>query len=73
MPIKAKTPIVQSVNQGDHAFTKVQFDMQSTEWFSRHLSQVTDPETRAHIWRYFWLLVLDHKLSSLQYLDLIQE
>ena len=34
---------------------------------------MADPLTRAAIWRYFWTLVSDRKMSSLKYMDFVQK
>lgn len=58
------------VNEGDHAVAKVRFDSNSLQWFGRNLGQVADPLTRAAVWRHFWLLVMDRKISSVHFFDL---
>lgn len=47
------------VNHGDHGYAKVRFDSLSITWFTKNLGYVRDPLTRACIWRYFWILVMD--------------
>lgn len=61
------------VNQDDHAYAKVRFDSQSIDWFTQNLSKVNNPLTRGAIWRYFWNLVMDRKMSSLKYMDFIEK
>lgn len=61
------------VNHGDHAYAKVRFDPQSMAWFTENLGAVRDPLTRACIWRYFWILVMDGQISSLEYLDFVTQ
>lgn len=61
------------LNQDEHAYAKVHFDPQSIDYFTENLSSVEDPLTRGAIWRYFWLLVMDRKMSSLKYMDFVQQ
>ena len=62
-----------NVNEGEHAYAKVRFDEQSIEWFTQNLFRVKDALTRAAIQRYFWMLVMDKKMSSLKYIDFIEK
>jgi len=41
------------VNEGEHAYAKVRFDSNSTDWFTQNLHLVEDSLTRGTIWRYF--------------------
>ena len=60
------------VNHGDHGYAKVRFDSLSISWFTKNLGYVRDHLTRACIWRYFWILVMDGQLSSLDYLAFVK-
>ena len=60
------------VNQHEHAYAKVRFDAQSIDWFTKNLMRVRDPVTRGTIWRYFWMLVMDRKMSSLKYMEFVK-
>ena len=60
------------LNQDDHAYAKVRFDDQSIDWFTQNLNSIDDALTRGAIWHYFWMLVMDRKMSSLKYMDFVQ-
>ena len=61
------------MNQCDHAYAKVRFDRASIDWFSQNLHLVACPETRAEIWRYFWVLVREERqMSSIEFLEFAQ-
>jgi aminopeptidase N len=59
------------LNQDDHAYAKVRFDRHSINWLTENLSHISDALTRAAIWRYFWMLVMDRKMSSLKYVEFV--
>ena len=59
------------VNEGEHAYAKVRFDEHSIDWFIEHLKTVKDSVTRYAVHLYFWLLVIDKKLTSLKYIDFV--
>lgn len=59
------------LNHGSHAYTKVRFDQSSIGWFIKNLSSVESAVTRASIWRYLWMLVLDKKMSSVKYIEFV--
>ena len=61
------------VNEGEHAYSKVRFDQQSIDWFTSNLQTVKDAVTRAAIQRYFWILVMDKKMTSLKYIDFVEK
>ena len=61
------------VNDGEHAYAKVRFDSQSVDWFTQNLSTVKDAVTRAAIHRYFWMLLIDKKMSPLKYIEFVQK
>ena len=61
------------VNEGEHAYAKVRFDPQSVAWFTDNLHTVGDALTRTAVWHYFWMLVMDKKLGSLQYIEFVQK
>jgi len=62
-----------TLNLNEHAYAKVRFDAQSIDWLTENLHTVADPLTRAAVWRYFWMLVMDRKMSSLKYLEFVQK
>ena len=66
---KPVTAIVVNVN--DHGYCKVRYDPKTLDSFVHNLQRIADPVTRAQIWRQLWLLVMDRKMSSLQYLDFV--
>ena len=61
------------LNQDEHAYAKVRFYSQSVDWLTENLHHVSDPLTRAAVWRYFWMLVMDRKMSSLKYVDFVHK
>jgi len=61
------------VNKNEHAYAKVRFDAQSIDWFTDNLHRVSDAVTRAAIWRYFWMLVMDKQTTSLKFIEFIQK
>ena len=61
------------VNEGEHAYAKVRFDSQSVDWFTQNLSTVKDAVTRAAIHRYFWMLLINKKMSPLKYIKFVQK
>jgi hypothetical protein len=60
------------VNLNEHAYIKVRFDQASIDWFMANLHLVKDRMMRGAIWRYFWLLVMDRKITSIQYMNFVQ-
>lgn len=59
------------INVNDHGYCKVRYDQKSLDSFVNSLQRIQDPVTRAQVWRQLWLLVMDRKMSSLQYLDFV--
>jgi len=62
-----------NVNHDEHAYSKVRYDPQSVEWFKDNLHLVQHPLTRGAIWRSFWILTVDKKMTSLQYMEFVQK
>lgn len=60
-----------NVNHDEHAYCKVRFDATSVDWFMENLNLVSHALTRAAIWRYLWILVIDKRITSLQYMDFV--
>jgi aminopeptidase N len=60
-----------NVNHEDHAYAKTRFDTHSIEWFTQNLHQITHTLTRASIWRHFWLLVVDKKMKSVDFMNFV--
>lgn len=58
------------LNYGDWGFIKVLLDDISIEFFKKNLHKVTDIVTRTLIWRAFFDMVRDGKLSSEEYIDI---
>ncbi len=72
VPITFNQPVSALViNVNDHGYCKVRFDDKSLEAFVQNLQNFKDPVTRGMIWRQLWLLVMDKKMSSLQYFDFV--
>ena len=61
------------VNHDEHAYAKVRFDDASIRWFTDNLSKVSSAPNRGAIWRHFWQLVSDMKMSSLQFVDFVKK
>lgn len=59
------------INVNDHGYCKVRYDQKSLDSFVTGLQRIADPVTRAQVWRQLWLLVMDRRMSSLQYLDFV--
>jgi len=59
------------VNDGDYAFCKVSYDEQSVDCFQEELYKVDDVLERCVIWRQLWIMVLDGKVSSVKYCDIV--
>ena len=51
----------------------MRFDPKSIDWFTENLHKVSDSLTRATVWRYFWLIVMDYQMSSLKYIDFVEK
>lgn len=58
------------LNYGDWGFIKVLLDDVSIEFFKLNLHKVSDIVTRTLIWRAFFDMVRDGKLSSEEYIDI---
>ena len=67
------TPGAIVVNVNDHAYAKVRYDAASEQWLIDNLHTVADHVTRATVWRNFWLMVMDRKMSSLKYVEFVQK
>ena len=59
------------VNHGDHAYAKVRFDQKTLDCFEDELCKIDEYLTRSVVWRQLWLLVMDGRMSSLQYFDFV--
>jgi len=59
------------INVNDHGYAKVRYDQKTLDSFVNNLQRIEDPVTRAQVWRQLWLLVMDRKMSSLQYFDFV--
>jgi aminopeptidase N len=59
------------INVNDHGYAKVRYDAKTLDAFVHNLQKIEDPVTRAQVWRQLWLLVMDRKMSSLQYFDFV--
>ena len=62
-----------NVNHGEHAYCKVRYDANSVDWFKENLHKVTHSLTRAAVWRNLWILMLDKKMTSLQYMEFVKK
>ena len=58
------------LNYGDWGFIKVLLDDVSIEFFKTHLHKIDDVMTRTLIWRSFFDMVRDGKLSSEEYVNI---
>jgi hypothetical protein len=61
------------LNYEDESFVKVLLDQNSLEYFRANLHLVNDPLTRQIIWRSFFDVVRDAKISSEEYVDIVLE
>ena len=59
------------INVNDHGYCKVRYDQKTLDSFVDNLQRIQDPVTRAQVWRQLWLLVMDRKMSSVQYFDFV--
>lgn len=72
LPAGEPLPLVAVVlNHGDHAFCKVVFDQMTIQFFEDNLFHIRDDLSRCIIWRYLWTMVLDCKLSSIKYCQIV--
>jgi len=49
----------------------VRYDQKSLDAFVNNLQRIQDPVTRAMVWRQQWLLMLDKRMSSMQFFDFV--
>ena len=61
------------VNEGEHAYAKMRFDAQSIDWFTENLHTIKNALTRSAIWYHFWMLMIDKRMPSLKYIELVQK
>lgn len=61
------------INHDDHAYAKIRFDQQTLRNLGDSLHLIKDPQTRSQVWRQLWLHVLDRKLSSVEYFNLVMQ
>jgi aminopeptidase N len=62
------------LNYEDHTFVKVVIDTYSLNFFSSgNLTKIKDTLTRTMIWRSFFDMVKDGKISSLRYIDVFEQ
>jgi len=61
------------VNYDEHAYAKIRFDSLSIDWLIENLHLIKDSVNRGTIWRYFWQLVLDKKMNSLQFINYVKK
>ena len=59
------------VNHGDHAYAKVRYDPKTLLCFEDNLNKISDYLERGLVWRHLWNLVMDAKMSSLQFLNFV--
>ena len=59
------------INYNEHAYGKVRFDTNSIDWLVTNLHRIEDALTRSAVWRYFWHLIMDRKMSSLKYVEFV--
>ena len=61
------------VNYDEHAYLKARFDQKSIDWFVDNLGSLSSAVTRGAIWRHFWILVKDKKMTSLKYIEFLKK
>ena len=59
------------LNVGDHGYAKVVIDERSVTSFSESLSKIEDQLTRHILWQYLWHMVLDQRLASKTFLEVV--
>lgn len=59
------------LNYEDHTFVKNNIDETSRQFFADNLSKVSDVLSRTLIWRSFFDMVKDAKITSIQYIDFV--
>ena len=57
------------LNYEDYSFAKTSLDTKSAEFFSKNLSGIKDLLSRALIWRAFFDMVKDAKITANRYID----
>ena len=57
----------------DHAFVKVIIDDFSMIEIKKNIKSVKNRLTRRMIWQSVWEMVKDHRLSSIEFLELIED
>ncbi|CDW89925.1 aminopeptidase n [Stylonychia lemnae] len=72
VPHQGKVTII-NVNANDHAYAKIRYDQRTFDNFVSSLHRVNDAVTRGQVWRSLWLLVVDRKISSMQYFHFVVE
>lgn len=59
------------LNYEDHTFVKNNIDEVSRKFFSENLAKISDVLSRTLIWRSFFDMVKDAKITSIQYVDFV--
>lgn len=59
------------LNYEDHTFVKNVIDPVSLEFFSIHINEITDILSRTLIWRSFFEMIKDAKMTSDKYVDVV--
>jgi aminopeptidase N len=66
-----RVPVLAVVNDDDHTFAKVRFDVRSLATVRERLSDVEDPLARAVCWTACWDMARDAELPAREYLDVV--
>ncbi len=66
-------PLLVFPNHGDHTFAKVMLDPTSRAFAEERLDDIADPLLRQQLWTSLWDMVRDQRLSSLRYLDIVED
>ena len=59
------------LNVGDHGYAKIVLDERSVQAFSEGLNKVEDQLTRHILWQYLWHMVLDQRLASKTFVEVV--
>ncbi|NNC93123.1 MAG: aminopeptidase N [Acidimicrobiia bacterium] len=73
LPVGQAAPVLVFPNHGDHTYAKITLDSTSLAFAKHRLDEVADPLLRQQLWAALWDMVRDQRLSSLDYLRLVED
>lgn len=72
VPVETSNPVgCLLLNSGDHAYCKVRYDDKTLKTFFDDFGKIDDFNERACIWRHLYQMVMDRKMSSLDFIDFV--